>query len=184
MLDILPDKNDDSTFLIQLSKVIAGISKSYKPEEIYLTKIDNWFGEKWFGFAGKSMGVLGLWSDIEKSKLIVPPFNPSRVVSEERFSHDKKTGEFLSKPIEIKIHKKQQSWKNLKRFIDQISSSAIFVWYSGNTFKNSMASLLVYVISANGLEDGWYVSFEKNGIEWKIKDTLGITSRLLEKMIK
>jgi hypothetical protein len=47
--------------------------------------------------------------------------------------------------------------------------------------KNAMGSLMVYVRKDEMQDDGWYVCFEKRNDSWKIRDTIGIAAKQIEK---
>jgi hypothetical protein len=75
---------DDPQFLDWVEAVVIAVEDTFKTDLAFVVKIDNWFGKRWLGFSGKSLGVLS----IRKKKLTLPPFIPSRVVSQRRFWED------------------------------------------------------------------------------------------------
>jgi hypothetical protein len=51
------------------------------PSEVNVVQVDGWFDYKWQRFSGTVMHEIALW----RNKLTVPPFHPSRVLSETCF---------------------------------------------------------------------------------------------------
>ena len=81
------------------------------------------------------------------------------------------------------LHLIQPSRKNLTRFIDRISKSGMFVWFSGDTEQSANGSLMIYTV-ANASQSGWYASFKKADL-WKINKVWGLSkNELLHLMAK
>lgn len=76
-----PDVTDDAGYLDWVEATVVGVEEAIKTDQTYVVKIDNWFRKRWLGFSGKVLGALG----VAKAKLTLPPFIPSRVVSQRRF---------------------------------------------------------------------------------------------------
>ena len=70
-----------SRYLDWVEAAVVGVEEAIKTDQAFLVKIDNWFGKRWLGFSGKALGALG----VRKEKLTLPPFIPSRLVSQRRF---------------------------------------------------------------------------------------------------
>ncbi len=114
-----------------------GAIHCYKPDEIYIVQIDNWFDHKWRAFSGKTLGAVGVWN----STLTIPPFEPNRVINQFYYRKDKDT--YVLQPAKP-LHIHQWSSSNLQRFLKQITEAGLFAWYSGETKNNDAGSLLVY----------------------------------------
>jgi len=87
-MKIMPAFDDAPDFVKQVEQVVNGIIHRHSPEIVVLLKIDNWFGSNWLGFSGKLLGALGIWSEPynqSADNIRIPPFVPSRVVSQRRF---------------------------------------------------------------------------------------------------
>src|SRR5262249_13840042 len=109
--------------------------------------------------------------------LYVPPFNPNRVLSQKHFfwqgdsSQWTLTGE--EKPLHIRQPGRRRS--HAQR-LDQISKSAVFIWYCGNTNSNRVGSMMLYLSGSENY--AWYASFRKDEA-WTIADGFKITRREL-----
>ncbi len=160
---------DDPEFLAWVEQIITGVQTRFETNEFYVVKIDNWFGQSWLGFSGKSLGVMG-W---HKKKLTLPPFVPSRVVSQQRFlSEGTQTGP------EQHLHRWQPSGENLQRYTDVYVSEASVFWYSGSTKENNRASFMAYVLTPEG-HWPWYVGLRKKD-SWHVIEALGISTGELD----
>lgn len=139
------------------------------PGEVYVVQVDGWFDDKWQGFSGTVMHEIAIWRD----KLTVPPFHPSRILSERYFRLNPDLGQYAvasAKPLHIN----QASAENLRRYIRGISSSGIFVWYSHISTDSDRASLMLYTVDRSDAS-GWYAGFARNA-EWQLVQVKG-TSR-------
>ncbi len=76
-----PEATDDSEFLDFVDATVVGVEEAINTKQTYVVKIDNWFGKRWLGFSGKALGALG----VRITKLTLPAFTPSRVLSQRRF---------------------------------------------------------------------------------------------------
>jgi hypothetical protein len=74
-------EDDDAEFLEQVRLCIDWVTQVHRPPELFLIKIDNWFGPNWLRFSGKCLGAIAIWKD----RLTIPPFVPHRVLWERRF---------------------------------------------------------------------------------------------------
>jgi len=84
-MKIAPGKNDAPQFISAVEQVANGILRRHLPKTFFLIKIDNWFGSKWLGFSGKTMGAIGVWNkpyERDPKGLRIPPF----VISQRRFA--------------------------------------------------------------------------------------------------
>jgi hypothetical protein len=137
MIEILPNEKDDKDFIKLILQILNNSILLYKPKEIYVVEIDHWFDDKWLAFSGKTLGVIPIWN----IRLTVPAFNPNRVVSETFYKRVKNS--FIQSEAQ-KLHSKKPSSDNLQNFLDRISQSALFVWYSGNTKILDRGSSMMY----------------------------------------
>jgi hypothetical protein len=112
---------DDPTFVEWLDAIIAGVFDQTCPKQLSLLRVDNWFGKNWLGFSGKSVGALG----VRKRDLTLPPFTPSRIVSQNRFvAHGQ------IKPKHPYIHVYQHSGENPNRKIELVVPGATLFWFN------------------------------------------------------
>ena len=148
--------DDDRAFIDAIRSVLA---KSLVPtREAWLVKVDHWFGSNWLEFSGKVLGALGVW----KRELTLPPFHPRRVRFEQHFTL---RNEDWVRTRGMRLHVWQTSARNLGRIIDGVSSSATFVWYSGDTRRSDRGSLMAYQTNGDELA-AWYVEFARGGLGW------------------
>lgn len=168
----LRNKDDvDSGFLPIVERTVQSVLERDHPRELYVVKVDGWFDYKWQGFSGTEMHEIAIW----RHNLTIPPFHPSRVLSERHFrSSDQGSYEpSPSKPLHIR----QPSSHNLNRRVRDISSSAVFVWYSHVRKDSDRASLMLYSTDSSEAS-GWYASFAKKG-QWRLGQVKGTSRRAL-----
>lgn len=164
MIEILPDDNDDLEFVAIAENVINKTVENISPDEIYLTKIDNWFDFKWRAFSGKLVGAVGFWN----KELTIPPFIPDRVLEQSYFQ---KSGNSYAKQVGQYLHRYQSSGENIGRRLESYSSARtrIFVWFSGNTKNSLRGSIMIYQITKD-VKYSFYISFLKKD-NWQIYKT-------------
>ena len=164
-------ENDDPLFLATVERILNETLRLHQPSDVYVVQIDHWFDYKWLEFSGTVMHEIAVWL----YQLTIPPFHPSRVVSQLYFraaTHTPTSYEVApSKPLHIV----QKSRSNLRRALGQVSSSGVFVWYSGSTKHSDRGSLMLYTI-VNGEARAWYASFTKDR-EWRVGQLKGISKQ-------
>ena len=171
MIELESNRNDDVQFVVLASHLLNNLIRRHSPKEIYVIQIDHWFDHKWQYFAGKTIGALGVWH----SSLTVPPFDPDRVVSQTYFLAEAESQGIYKSKSAKSLHLDQWSGFNLHRFIRQVSSSGLFLWYSGDTKKLDRASVMVYAVNTDRT-GAWYASFiDRDG--WKLNKVKGISRR-------
>ena len=158
---ILPqNKTDDPQFISLLDSFVRAYLAENSAKHVLLIHIDNWFGERWLGFAGKFRGIAGvrqrkgeLGVDGKRS-LAIPPFRPSRVQNYAGFTFDDES----STPFEIgPIHReKNGGWTQ------RLWSNGLYAWYSGNTSVNTNGCLMIYELNRDG-QNAWYLQFQQDG---------------------
>lgn len=166
------DPTDDLKFVQWVETVITGVDEALKTDLFFVVKIDNWFGKRWLGFSGKTLGALGF----RKDKLTLPPFIPTRVVSQHRF------WQAGTDPGRRKrLHVWQRSGENLQRYTDIVLKDASAFWYSGCSAPNGRASFMAYVSTPNG-HWPWYVSLRRKQT-WQVVECIGIGKQELDEFI-
>src|SRR5687767_7333422 len=115
-----PEVTDDPGYLDWVEATVVGVEEAIKTtDQTYVVKIDNWFGKRWLGFSGKTLGAAG----VRKEKLTLPPFIPSRVVSQRRFF------EAGASPRRRKLlHVWQRSGENLQRYTEVVLQGSHAFW--------------------------------------------------------
>lgn len=177
MITLKVNKLDDPQFIGLVSNILNACVDRYRPADVYVVEIDHCFDRKWQRFAGKVLGALGTWNQ----RLVIPPFDPRRVVSQRFYHSDVPSSSPYQLNIARPLHIDQSGGDNTSRRLAQVSESGIFLWYSGETVNNNQASVLLYQIDANGTSD-WFASFIRNG-QWKLNRVCDISRRVLEDML-
>lgn len=80
------DDKDDPAF----TKFVDGLTAMFAAQvkTVFLVRVDNWFGPKWLGFQARVSGAFGVRAQnaaTQSGPAVIPPFKPSRIVSERRF---------------------------------------------------------------------------------------------------
>jgi hypothetical protein len=166
-------QGDSPEFIDKARAIAIGVAQEYKPARIYVIRIDNWFGPKWLHFAGKFIAGKHAAIGVHKTRLHVPPFVPNRVVSQEAYSLDEGAasyGHTDARPL----HLVQPSRQNLTRFIDRVTKSGVFIWFSGGSEQANIGSIMVYVVAGDS-QSSWYASFQR-GTTWKINKVAGLSN--------
>jgi hypothetical protein len=171
---IVPQPDDDAEFIAQIEKTIAGVLSECSPSSVELVKIDNWFGGRWLGFSGKTLGMLGL----RKEPLTVPPFVPSRVIWHKRFDAPEFVEREPGRPIHISIESQQA----LLRKMTDVAPKTTVIWFSGNTKTTQRGSVLVYSWASRSYWD-WYAEWAKDDV-WRVSNTLNTKKSEVEQLIK
>ena len=178
MISIASTKDDDERFLELASRIACTTIRDLRPADVFVTRIDHWFDHKWLGFSGKVLGAVAVH---RQERLTIPPFIPRRVISQQsyRFDADAAAYRVASLPP---LHRHQQSSDNLRRFIDTVSQSAVFIWFSGGTVEADQGSLMIYNVEAEG-QGGWYASFRRTDT-WHLQKVRGISIPELMSLIE
>lgn len=175
MVTINAAARDDPQFVELVNGVLDSAARLYRPNDVYIVQIDHWFDHKWLAFSGKVLGALG----VSKARLTLPPFNPNRVMRQAYYAAGAAAYSLTSSPP---LHIDQWSDANTQRFVDRVSESGIFVWYSGDTESSDAASLMLYQVSG-GEASGWYASFKKGG-DWMLNKVEGISRSELSTLLR
>jgi hypothetical protein len=173
MITLEPRENIDHSFVAIVEQILDNTLQLHQPAEVYVVQIDNWFDHKWLEFDSNrnDSDELG-W----RAKLMLPPFEPSRVVSQLYFrklpSAPLLYGASSSNPLHI---------LSSNRSLAQICSSGAFVWYSYVGNRSDQGSLMVY-LNSDGKGSAWYASFKKNP-DWQINKMKGVSKRELTELM-
>jgi hypothetical protein len=167
---------DDDRYIEIVRGVVEVVVRRDSPARLRIVRIDNWFGEKWRGFAGKVLGAFG----VSRGRLVIPPFVPSRVESE--CSWTKGESEYVLDPDSDVLHKRIRSEGNLRRYFDQHCPGTIAVWFSSKSASNGRGSIMVY--SDVGMEQtvSWYVELTE-ARNWETSVANGITTSEFLKLV-
>jgi hypothetical protein len=170
MISLIANQEDDPDYVALVTRIINRTIISSSLDEVFFVQINSWFDYKWLRFSAKISGAFGFY----QYEMTVPPFNPNRVIYEMHATFSREYDAFIFDKTQ-RLHILQNSEDNLKRKITNISKSAIFCWYSGNTKATGKASLMIYTSNADG-QNGWYVSFAKTN-SWVVNQMKGISKQ-------
>ncbi len=81
MMELGESRDSDSTFASIVERALNNAVESSNPGEVYVEQVDGWFDYKWQQFSGTVMHAIAVW----RNNLTVPPFHPSRILSERYF---------------------------------------------------------------------------------------------------
>ena len=167
---ILCSENDDLNFIAEVNLVLSERIHEFKPFELFITYINNWFDLKWLKFSGTTMHEIAIW---KLQDVTVPAFHPNRVIYSKKLIHHKDAFEIIADKSKM-LHVIQESSANFKRKIIDFSSNGLFIWYSSNTKLNDQGSILVYYV-----KDNECMTFYLNLV--KQPDSSWVTKTLIEK---
>lgn len=173
MLTLDLEDNDDVGFVHDVMPIIDGVVRVVEPPELYIVKVDNWFGDKWLGFSNKLVGAVGVQY---REALRVPPFVPARVVSQ-RFMTRQTDKAYVDADTSLQLHVEQSSEDNAKRLMSVVCPKAAVIWWSGSTRTNQRGAVMAYLPTPDG-HHGWYAELQKVQ-EWRIVQAIGTTAREL-----
>lgn len=162
-------------FIRLVNRALRNLLQRTRFGEVHIVEIDGWFDYKWQEFSGTVMHEIAVW----RHKLTVPPFHPSRVLSEKQFQAN--GSEFFEILPARPLHIPQTSTANLTRCVSDISSSGAFVWYSHVNTESDRASLMLYT-SGPSEASGWYAGFVKKD-QWRIGQVKGAARKAVEELI-
>ena len=167
-MNMMIDSDDAPEFIAEIRPILNGVLRSAAPLDFFLIKIDGWFGPNWLAFSGKVLGLLGVWN----KPLRVPPFVPSRVISQRVFSRP----DYENESLRVPLHRKMKSGFAVQRHMAREAGGAVLAWYSSDSIKNGRGSLMVYMPGEEYWF--WYAGWEKSGT-WHIVYTKEISTQQL-----
>ena len=192
-LDITKYPDDDYIFIQGLTRLVSEAIRQYNPAEVFLIRIDNWFDEKWFAFAGKAKvgintGVDAVSSEVRpfwkvRDSVTIPPFVPHRIIEESHMRHAH--GILSPAGADFRLvhpsHKKRSSANLDNRLLDH-SPSALFIWFSSKSSSNGRASMMLYRTHEQKV-GGWYVSFMRDD-DWHVNRVRNKNRDLIERLFQ
>jgi hypothetical protein len=169
MIQLRATPEDAPEFFARVDAVATRIAW-LRPRQIYVVRIDNWFGKRWVGFAGKIAGAAGVRF---REDLVVPPFVPNRVVDQTCYERSE-AGGYVAVGSGAPIHVAQVSTDNLKRKVSMLFPDAALLWFSSNSKTNDRGTILAYVPGSHG-HDAWFAGL-RGGPDWQPTELVGITA--------
>lgn len=170
-LDLI--ETDDVGFVHLVRPIVGGVIRLVAPSEVYVIKVDSWFGDKWLGFSYKALGQLSVH---HRRTLRVPPFVPARIASQRHYRRG--AGErYELDSTSPPLHVEQTSEENARRRMSTTCPDAAVFWWSGGSRQNRRGSLMTYLPTPEG-HTGWYAEF-RHETEWRPAKTLETTAQEL-----
>ena len=169
MIPLPAQESDDAVFLALAAKSIVGTALLTSTPAVRVVKIDSWFGDRWYTFAGKAIGAFG----VRDRDLKVPPFHPHRVVGEWRL---RSSGAPVGPALDRRLHTLRTSGSNLNNSISRLGKSITLGWYSGDTAATGRGAVMVYSSTPHG-PVGWYAGLER-GSDWSVVKLVGADERM------
>ena len=173
MVKLTRDDSHDPPFLDLAERVINGAAAIASADLLHIVRIDSWFGDRWYSFAGKTRGAVGVHSP---GTLTVPPFHPHRVVSEARY---RRGCPAVSVPFRDPLHGHRSSESNLYHSFGGFgriwTAPVVGGWFSGNSAATGHGSVMAYTRTRGGTT-GWYAGLERRG-DWRVVKLVGVDPR-------
>ena len=169
------NNDDNCDFLNNLEKIIYDGVLKWKPQDIFMTRVDNWFDGKWLKFSGTIMHELAISKLVE---VTISPFHPNRIESCDKYVFQNE--DYLRTNINEPLHILQISKDNLKRKITNLSKSGLFVWFSSKSKINNNGSLMIYSVCDNECF-AFYASLILE-LNWKVNKSVGLTKKAIDLM--
>jgi hypothetical protein len=166
------EPGDDAGFIALVEAVLARIGVM-KPPAIYLTRIDGWFGDRWLGFSGKTLGAAGVHL---REDFDIPPFAPSRVVATNYLKRVGGLYKFAAAPVQL--HIRQRSESNFRRKLSALVPADALVWFSGGSNRDGRGAIMAYVPAGEGHEP-WFVEVVRDP-QWRLVRCVGVTAAELQ----
>jgi len=163
---VVEQPGDAAEFVEIVQSVAIGLVRESKPKRLYVIRIDNWFGPKWLNFSGKFSVARGRGFGVHKTRLHVPPFVPSRVISERLFAGPDYSEVAVAAPLHIECASRDA----MKRRIEDIDQDAAFLWFSSESEEQQRGAVMAYSPAAFliGAEDfSFYAGLSKKSDGWQ-----------------
>jgi hypothetical protein len=167
-------EGDDPNLVRCAERLLGRAILSVEPQRVYVARLDNWFGHRWYGFRGKHLGVAGFCNRMGDRQLeVLPPFVPERVLAETCYEQSP-DGEYRPAEVPERLAIHQIGSENFSRHLDRFTDNGILFWYSGNSSSQTQASLMLYANTPE-VKDGWYLSLRRENDAWQFQHGIGIS---------
>ena len=147
----------------ELVPIARGAIAAHDPTHLTIVMIAGWFGPKWLGFQGKVLGIAGAHNHPKNETpdgYSVPPFNPTRVVAEQRF-HREPDRSWREQHSCDRLHISQTSERNLRRHLRSlVDARTLMIWHGAT---GDRASLMTYWVGAEDVQS-WHVTMDSQSV--------------------
>jgi hypothetical protein len=176
MIEIPTNTRDNPDYIRNVERIFNNRISKWTPKDLYVTRIDNWFDEKWVKFSGTIMHEISIHKLVD---ITVPPFHPNRV--EKSDFYRKANGAYGKQKVGKRLHIIQESTNNLKRKISDFSDNGLFLWYSGNTMTNKKGSLMGYFVMEEDCFTFYLtLTMDKN---WNAEKAIGLRKKEIQTIL-
>lgn len=177
-IELPVNDGDDPRFVRRVESLLIRAVTAAAPDIIYVTRLDNWFGDRWYGFRGKVLGVVGFHNKRGNKDFLLPPFVPERVLSETCY-RETSEGEYAQAETTERLAIHQIGSANFQRRLERFTRSGVLIWYSGNSASQGCASAMLYA-NTSKVVDAWYLGVRRDNEGWRFQKGIGITKREFE----
>ena len=168
MFPLVSDDRDAPEFVSLVGAVVESAAAESAATSVVIVKVDTWFGQRWLRFSHKVLGAFGVASH----DLVVPPFVPNRVHSQDHLDHRAAAWQPSDTPLAA-LHVRQVSADNAQRKLSRLGPELAFFWWSGNSLPNGRGSLTAYLPSPEG-HVAWYIE-ARAALGWRAGVAKGIS---------
>jgi len=182
---------DDPEFL-EIVEFFAWRVSNFKPDDLFVIRVDNWFDRKWLGFSGKTMSTLmfviadedpsipdprPVWKGPGGRAATLPPFVPNRIVRETHLKAADGWVSRTSQPERVHSLEKTPSEANLDRAILGSFTNAWFIWFSSRSEANGRGTIMFYRVR-DGSTGGFWSSYLRKD-RWQVDRTVNFDREVL-----
>src|SRR5687767_8062252 len=144
MITIQRLDEDDPGFLDQVQRIVIGCINQYRPAELYVIRIRDFFDYKWCYFSGKTLGAVAV---SKLCDLTLPPFVPNRVIAQDHYERVRTKSSVYEVSDAAPLHIRQPSEANFKRFIRRTTNDGTAIWFSSGSRTTARGSMMVYNVT-------------------------------------
>lgn len=170
-LRIAPAADDDPGYLACIENAASALVKRAAPEEIFLVRMDNWFGPDYLNYGVTPENPDGFR---------IPPFRKSHIVSELYFQKSE-TGKYDTAKARFVLHPAVPE-KTGPRLVCDYAESTLFIWFASKSKIARRGSLMIYQVE-EGQVTAWFALFSKNGA-WRVANTQGAAPETVAAMAR
>ncbi len=170
-------ETDDPEFTALLSNFFGYFANECSTLPVIVFQADNWFGDRWLGFAGVYKGLAGVRNRSLNTILPIPPFRPSRIRSAQSFELSDDRAYYWHKDVSPSVWHQEKNGGQFRHFI----SNSLYFYYSGNTVSNTTASTMLYHVDSDSY-NAWYVMFSKSS-GWRVAKCKNIGHDLCSSLV-
>lgn len=171
---IIPEPGDAPYLVEQVETLANAIAERCAPQFLLVLKVKSWFGLRWLGYSGGVYPQVPQW----KKTLTVPPFLPSRITSQRRFSAPAFAEVAEGRPL----HVSTPGFLAPRRIFEEIEPRAAALWFNGDSESAGKGSLMAYIPESSDYTRFYCAYSAENG--WHLHRVHGISRTELQGLIR